>query len=77
MPPVCLRNIGEGDVVVADAAQAGEDLGEGRHDEVLAVPGVQGGQRPGEGRRAAHNGPGTYVRHATTGYSYQETRPEL
>ena len=36
--PVCLRYVGQGDVVVPDAPQAGQDLCEGGHDKVLAVP---------------------------------------
>ena len=36
--PVCLGNVGEGDVVVPDAAQAGKDLRERCYDQVLAVP---------------------------------------
>jgi hypothetical protein len=32
-------HIGEVDIIVPDAAQAGQDLGEGSDDQVLAVPG--------------------------------------
>ena len=38
MLPVSLRYVGQGDVVVPHAAQAGQDLGEGGHDQVLAMP---------------------------------------
>ena len=43
---MCLGDVCEGDVVVADTAKAGQDLGEGGDDEVLSVP---GGGRDGQG----------------------------
>ena len=32
------RHIGEGDVVIPDTPEGGQDLGEGSHYQVLAVP---------------------------------------
>lgn len=35
---MCLGYVGEGDVIVPDAAQAGQDLRERCYDQVFAVP---------------------------------------
>ena len=36
--PVALGNVGQVDVVVPHAPQTGQDLSEGGHDQVFAVP---------------------------------------
>ena len=38
LAPVGLGQVGEADVVVPDAAEARQNLGEGRHDQVITVP---------------------------------------
>ena len=38
LAPVGLGQVGEADVVVPDAAEARQNLGEGSHDQVITVP---------------------------------------
>ena len=77
-PPVGLRHVGEGDVVVPDAPEAGEDLGEGRDDEVLAVPGVEvrgrSGGTPGYTTLGPGQGAGSQHR-PTTASQARSARP--